>query len=44
MGALMEHFFYGIALLRHWYINFNEVNNCALDEVVTVRIAQLLTI
>ena len=23
-GALMEHFFEGIALLRHWYINPNE--------------------
>ena len=26
-GALMEHFLQGIAPLRHWYINPNEMSN-----------------
>ena len=31
IGALMEHFLQGIALLRYWYVDPNEVNNWDLN-------------
>ena len=36
-GALMEHFLEGIALLRHWYINPNEIIFQIFNGVLPLR-------